>query len=278
MRLERFYKAKLAEVESLRRAAEQGFLPEICSEPRPDFSDALRRPQHGRPLAIVAEYKRASPSHGVICEKISVEEAARQYAAAGAAALSVLTEEMYFHGNMNFLKRAATVQNDLVKPLPLLRKDFIFDLLQVRATAATPASAVLIIVKLTPDVRFLRQLREEAEKFGMQAVVEVFDKEDLRRARESGARIIQVNARNLDTLQVDRISCCQLAEENTPMDNELWIAASGISRAEHLVQAAEAGYNAVLIGSALMRQGRPGVALRAILQIDFPARRNNHAD
>ena len=127
-------------------------------------------------------------SRGPICHSLTVEEAARQYVAAGAGALSILTERRFFAGELDFLERAAA----RCLGTPLLRKDFIFDPLQVRATAATPAAALLLIVALTPDAALLRRLREQAESLGMQAVVEVCGSKDLALARESGARIIQV--------------------------------------------------------------------------------------
>ncbi|MDR2745099.1 MAG: indole-3-glycerol-phosphate synthase [Desulfovibrio sp.] len=266
MRLERFYAAKAGEIAFLRAAAGQGKLPEIFTGARQDFAKALRTPSPGVPLSVVAEYKRASPSRGLVCDSVSVEDAVLQYAQSGARAVSVLTEEIHFQGDMDFLARAAQAMFGLAEPLPLLRKDFIFDLLQVRATAASPASALLLIVKMTPDAGILRQLREETEKFGMQAVVEVFDAGDMRLARESGARIIQVNARNLDTLGVDRAACCRLAESLPPENGELWVAASGISRPEHLTRIAAAGFHAALVGSVLMARGRPGLALKALLQ------------
>ncbi len=265
MRLERFHQAKQAEVAALRLAAERGSLPALLTAPRPDFAAALRTPARRAPLAVVAEYKRASPSRGVIREDLDVEEVVRQYAAAGASALSILTEETYFHGRPDFLSSAAAPGLYPATPLPLLRKDFIFDPLQVRATAATPASALLLIVRLTPEATVLRRLREEAESFGMHAVVEVFDAADLRLARESGARIIQVNARDLQTFAVDRAACLALAEACPPENHEIWVAASGISEPEHLVLAASAGYRAALVGTALMEHVRPGAALAALL-------------
>ncbi len=290
MRLERFHQAKQAEVAALRLAAERGSLPALLTVPRPDFAAALRTPARRAPLAVVAEYKRASPSRGVIREDLDVEEVVRQYAAAGASALSILTEETYFHGRPDFLSRAAAPGLYPATPLPLLRKDFIFDPLQVRATAATPASALLLIVRLTPEATVLRRLREEAESFGMHAVVEVFDAADLRLARESGARIIQVNARDLQTFAVDRAACLALAEACPPENHEIWVAASGISEPEHLVLAASAGYRAALVGTALMEHVRPGAALAALLGNDSVRRvldgvdsnvlkgENNHAD
>lgn len=265
MLLERFRKAKEAEVEALRALEAQGALPAVYEGQRPDFAMALTRRAPGSPLAVVAEYKRASPSRGVICESLDVEDVARQYAAAGASAVSVLTEETFFRGRLEYLARAADPALYNGPRTPLLRKDFIFDPLQVRATAATPASALLLIVRLTPDAAILRALREQAEGHGIQAVVEIFDAEDLRLARESGARIIQVNARDLESLAVDRDACLQLIQACPPANGELWIAASGMSSAEHLRAAASAGYHAALVGSALMEGGNPGEALAALL-------------
>ncbi len=259
MLLRQFKAAKQAEIQALRQLDYIDMLPQPRRERRPPFRAALNA-ESGRPH-VIAEFKRASPSRGDILLGLSPEEAARQYAEAGAACLSVLTEASRFKGTLGYLKRMAG------QGLPLLRKDFIFDPLQVRATAATPASALLLIVRLTPDAALLRSLREQAEAFGMDAVVEVFDETDLALARESGARIIQANARDLDTLAVDRAACLRLAERHHAAgDGECWIAASGISAPRHLRQAHEAGYQAVLAGTGLMDGGTPGNALRNLLE------------
>ncbi len=262
-RLERFRHAKQAEITALEQAAAQGELPAPLTGARPDFREALRRPATGAPVAVIAEYKRASPSRGTIATTVLPEDAAAQYTAAGASCLSVLTEEIYFQGRLEFLSR-------MTGPgLPLLRKDFLFHPLQIAMTAATPASALLLIVRLTPEARILRNLREQAEAHGLHAVVEVFDAKDLALARDSGARIIQVNARNLETLAVDRNACLRLAEQcraQTSGAEERWIAASGMDHAEHLRGAANMGYDAVLVGTALMAGGQPGAALRRLLE------------
>lgn len=264
MRLERFRRAKMPELEALCRAAAAGALPTPFPAPRAGFAAALR--SGPGPLAVVAEYKRASPSRGVICEALAVEDVARQYAAAGASALSILTEEAWFHGELSFLARAAQALAEAGgSAIPLLRKDFIFDSLQVRATAATPASALLLIVRLTPEPAHLRGLREEAESLGMEAVVEVFDAADLDLARESGARIIQVNARDLASLTVDREAPLSLIRASPPLEHETWIAASGMESLAHLKQAADAGYHAALVGTALMAGGEPGAALARLV-------------
>ena len=261
MLLERFLWAKADEVARLRRQEREDGLPAPYSGQRGDFAAALQGRKEGAPLAVIAEFKQASPSRGRICDTLTVEEAARQYVNAGAGALSILTERRFFAGELDFLGRAAA----RCPGTPLLRKDFIFDPLRVRATAATPAAALLLIVALTPDAALLRRLREQAESFGMQAVVEVCGRKDLALARESGARLIQVNARDLDTLRVDRRACLELARQFPPEQGEIWIAASGMDRRGHLEEAARAGFSAALVGTALMADGEPGAALHRLL-------------
>ena len=269
--LQRFIDAKQAEIETLTAAGPDAFSP--WTGPRPAFSQALDHPRGG-PLAVIAEFKRASPSRGLICASVTPEDAARDYAAAGATALSVLTEERHFLGHLDDLRRAASAlgQNGDTAPdhgtaaLPLLRKDFVFHPLQVAATAATPASALLLIVRLTPDARLLRDLREQAEQAGLDAVVEVFDVQDLALARDSGARLIQVNARDLSTFNVDRTACLALINACPPRAGERWIAASGMARHTDLHDAANAGFSAALVGSALMEHATPGASLRQLLK------------
>ncbi len=274
MDLERFYRAKQAEIAALERMDAESLAPWLL--PRPSFLHALEERRDG-PLPVVAEFKRASPSRGVICESLEPEDAAREYMENGASAISVLTEETYFHGHLSYLGRIAAMMeregkegkavgpHETLPCVPMLRKDFLFHPAQIAATLATPASALLLIVRLTPDVCVLRDLREQAERGGVQAVVEVFDANDLDLARESGAHIIQVNARDLETLRLDRESCLRFIEARPPRRGECWIAASGMSCREDLAAAADAGYHAALVGSALMEHGTPGADLRRLL-------------
>lgn len=260
--LDRFIHAKQAEIEALEQLARsggEGLQP--YEKERPSFRAALEKGGVEGSLAVIAEFKKASPSRGIICESLEPEDVARQYETHGANALSILTEERFFHGHIDYLSRIAAVS----PAMPLLRKDFLFHPLQVAATLATPASALLLIVRLTPEVALLRQLREQAEAGGVEAVVEVFDEADLHLARESGARIIQVNARDLASLRVDRDACLRLIRTCPPQEGELWIAASGMTSRSDLCAAAEAGYRAALVGSALMEHGTPGKSLRRLL-------------
>lgn len=247
MRLEKFREAKRDELYRLRFTPPTAYYEGI----RPLFIAPSDR------INVIAEYKRASPSAGVINDKLSPEDVARQYAAGGADMMSVLTEERYFDGRLDYLGRiAATVKQ------PLLRKDFIFDELQVRETATTPASAMLLIVSLTPEVEHLRSLIRLADSFGIQPVVEIFSAAELRIAREAGARVIQVNNRDLETLKVDTTVTARLIHEKQA--GEIWIAASGIDSHERLSRLD--GYDAALIGSALMKSAEPGAALRRIIR------------
>ncbi|MDR1856432.1 MAG: indole-3-glycerol-phosphate synthase [Desulfovibrio sp.] len=263
-RLERIIEGKGEELAELRRLERTGAFPPPLPGVRPDFAGALAMPSPGADVAVIAEYKRASPSRGVIRSDLSVEDVCAGYARAGARAISVLTEERHFRGSPDFLGRAAKAEG--VGGVPLLRKDFLTDPLQVRATAATPAAALLLIVRLTPDAGTLASMRELAEGFGMQAVVEVFDGEDLVLARDSGAGIIQVNARDLETLSVDVGACLALAERHPPGSGETWIAASGITEGGDLRRAADAGFRAVLVGTWLMERGCPGDRLAELLK------------
>lgn len=254
MNLQRFIDAKQGELAALRT-----HMPAPLDISRPNFLEALTAPPpEGQPLRVIAEFKRSSPSAGVINDRLSPGEVAAQYAAGGASCMSVLTEERYFDGHIRDLEAASS------SGLPLLRKDFIFDERQVRQTFATPASALLLIVALTPDAEKLRHLRELAESGGLHAVVEVFTEAELDMARAAGARIIQVNARNLETFRTDREEGLKLARLR--QEGECWIAASAISQWTHLEDARRAGYNAALVGSALMRGDSPLLNLRRLLQ------------
>lgn len=252
MNLQRFIDAKQEELAALRQ-----HMPAPLSLQRADFLSTLRSAAPtGLPLHVIAEYKRSSPSAGVINDRLDVADVAQQYAQGGASCMSVLTEERYFTGHVRDLAAAAPAG------LPLLRKDFIFDELQVLATYATPASAMLLIVALTPDAAHLRRLRELAEAQGIHAVVEVFTADELELARSSGARIIQVNARNLETFRTDREEGLKLASLRRP--GECWIAASAMSERSHLEAAARAGYDAALIGTALMQGDSPRLNLERL--------------
>ena len=251
--LEQFRQAKKAEIATLMALAAKGAMPRPFSGPRPCFTAMLRA--KGFP-AVIAEYKRASPSKGEINLSFSPEEAARAYAHAGAGALSVLTEQEYFKGDVAYLAR-------MTEPgLPLLRKDFVLHPLQVDQTAASPASAVLLIVRMLDDPT-LRALVFRCLDLGLEAVVEVCGEKDLWRARRIGASCILVNNRDLQTLRVDLATSRSLAAFKDR--GEFWITASGITRHEELTDLLSFRFDAALIGSSLMGGVNPGQELAALL-------------
>ncbi len=253
--LAKFAAAKAAEIADLRAREKAGTLPPVFAGERPSFVSAL---EAHAPLALIAEYKRASPSKGVICLDLSAADVAGQYAAAGAAALSVLTEAQYFQGSLDYLAQARSA----APGVPLLRKDFLQDPLQVRATAATPASALLLIARML-DEDLLAEMLDQAGALGLAAVVEVFDEADLKKARSAGSGIIQVNNRDLDTLKVDLAVSRRLVLRKR--ESEHWISASGVDRGAQLRELAALGFDAALVGTSLMAGGKPGQALARLL-------------
>jgi len=260
--LDRFRAAQAGSIALLRRLAQEGQLPAPWHGTRPGFAAALRR--NGAP-AVIAEYKRASPSRGVINLALGPADAARIYADGGAAAFSVLTERRHFQGDLRFLETMAFAGR------PLLRKDFLLDPLQVVETAATPASALLVIARMFDGPAALRTMLEECRGFELEAVCEVFDEADLDRARAAGATLIQVNNRDLDRLVTDLAVSRRLAPRKAP--GELWISASGLEHPEELAEMADLGFDAVLIGTSLMCREDPGAALRALAAVAGQRRR-----
>jgi indole-3-glycerol phosphate synthase len=251
--LEKFRQAKQSEILKLQHMEAAGQLPRPLQIQRLSLLQALRR--HG-PGAVIAEYKRASPSRGVINAAWTPQQAAQGYAFAGATALSVLTEEVYFQGSLEFLSM-------MTRPgLPLLRKDFLLHPLQVRQTAATPASALLLIARMLTFSE-LETMLVACRTAGLEAVVEVFDADDLAKAQTAGSAVIQVNNRNLDTLATDLQISQELIKHKAK--DEVWICASGLHTAEDMRRMRDRGYDGLLIGSRLMQEPDPGAALAGLL-------------
>lgn len=208
--------------------------------------------------AVIAELKKGSPSKGLIRNPFHVGSMAMQLADAGAAALSVLTEENHFFGSLaNLLEASAATE------LPCLRKDFIVDPFQILEARAHRADAILLIVAALSDME-LQLLHNRASDFGLDVLVEVHDGEELKRAVGIGAEVIGVNSRNLRTFDVDLNTPMHLVEQ-IPAD-AVRVAESGIHTAEDLAVLRNAGYNAFLIGESLMRANSPGEMLRELLK------------
>jgi indole-3-glycerol phosphate synthase len=209
-------------------------------------------------LIIIAEFKRRSPSVGIIRDDLTVSEIVRCYERGGADAISVLTDEEYFGGSIADLCTARSVTK-----LPLLRKDFIVDRIQILEAATAGADAVLLIVAALDDVS-LGQLRTLAEdELGLDALVEVHSSEELARALNAGAKIIGVNNRDLRTFRVSLSTSERLIAE-APRDI-IMVSESGLHRADSLLHLHKLGFRGFLIGEALMRAPDPEAALRGLV-------------
>jgi indole-3-glycerol phosphate synthase len=206
---------------------------------------------------VIAEIKRASPSAGDIRKGADAAVIAMDYERHGAAALSVLTDREFFGGALKDLT-AARVRSTI----PVLRKDFVIDPLQVWEARAAGADAVLLIVAALDDAA-LRDLAALAARLGVAALVEVHDAGEARRAVDAGAQVIGVNHRDLRSFEMDMTLSARLR----PMlpAGTVMVAESGIRTAADVRAMAEAGADAILVGEALMREPSPGAALRALL-------------
>ncbi len=219
-----------------------------------DFAGALSGPS----LHVIAELKRASPSRGVLRKDYRCREIAQAYEAAGAAAISVLTEERFFQGSLTDLIDARDATG-----LPVLRKDFIVDPYQVYESAAAGADALLLIVAALHDSE-LRELLELARRVRVAALVEVHTEEELDRALAADARIIGVNNRDLKTFEV-RLETSFRLRARIP-SSCIAVSESGIKTAEDMRRLLEAGFSAVLIGEQLIAEPDPGRELAHLLE------------
>jgi indole-3-glycerol phosphate synthase len=208
-------------------------------------------------VAVIAELKKASPSKGLIRAEFRVEELAKELEAVGAAALSVLTNEEFFQGSLENLRKASAA----VK-VPCLRKDFIVDEFQLLEARANSADAVLLIVAALSQTE-LTGLALGARSLGLDVLCEVHDEDEMQRALDAGCDLIGVNTRDLRTFKVDVETAFRLAERLPK--NVLRVAESGIRSGEDIAQLRAAGYQAFLIGESLMQAERPGEALRVLV-------------
>jgi indole-3-glycerol phosphate synthase len=237
------------------RPLDRGHTDVTGAPARRPFAEALARPDR---IAVISEHKRRSPSRGAIREDLVPADVARRYEAAGASALSVLTDEPYFGGRLAHLVEARAATR-----LPALRKDFTVDPWQVREARAAGADAVLLIVAALADAELV-ELMDEAKAVGVDALVEVHDAAELERALAAGARLVGVNNRDLKTLEV-RLETSLALAGRIP-DDVTAVAESGIRTRADLRKLREAGYDACLVGEQLMSAPDPGEALRLLLE------------
>ena len=245
---------KLLEVERLLPVQEK---LRFAAQAREDFrcfetalGGALRHQSEGEgygttELSVIAEVKKASPSAGTITADFDAVEIARAYAAAGANALSILTDEKYFQGHLSYLSQIREAVD-----LPLLRKDFIIHEVQIYEAIVAGADAILLIVGALEQDQ-LHHLLEVATNYQLDVLVEVHDLEEMERALETNARIIGINNRNLRTFEVDLTTTERLSEEVGP--DHILVSESGIYTGEDTRRIQSWGADAILVGEALMR-------------------------
>jgi indole-3-glycerol phosphate synthase len=226
-----------------------------------DFLAALRSPRSGD-VALIAEVKKASPSKGVICENFDPVRIAREYEAAGASCLSVLTDEKFFQGSLDYLRQI----REAVK-VPLLRKDFIIDERQILEAIEWGADAILLIVAILDDQQ-LRDYQALASAAGLTALVEVHDEAELDRALAANAQLIGVNNRDLKSFKVDLATTERLAQKlwASPGGREkLLVAESGIFTRADVDRLKACRSGAILVGESLMRGGEIGPKVRELI-------------
>lgn len=215
------------------------------------FASALRAPG----LSVIAEIKRASPSKGVLAADLDVAERVRAYEEGGANAISCLTDRSYFGARATDFTEARTAS------LPVLRKDFLIDELQIDQSAAMGAHAILLIARILEQARLTALLRH-AEKRGLEVLVEAHDEAEVDRALQAGASILGVNNRDLGTLVVDPSRALRL-RPRIPK-GVVSVSESGVRTRDDVKRIEDAGFDAVLIGEALSRSVDPRATLREL--------------
>lgn len=247
--LDRIVEAKARRLESMRRNQ----IDDAVSA-RVSFAQSLSRSDR---INIIAEIKRRSPSKGMLRENFDPSAIAESYERAGAASISVLTEEDFFDGSLGHLASARASAS-----IPILRKDFIFDEHQIFEAAHAGADALLLIVAILDD-ELLRRLIEATREAGLDALVEVHTADEMKRAVRAGARIIGVNNRDLTTFNVSLETSIELAR--LAPDNALLVSESGINSRADIDKLREVGYQAFLIGEHFMKADDPGEALTRLV-------------
>lgn len=223
------------------------------AQPPLSLADAL----NGEGLSVIAEIKKASPSAGVIREHFDPLHIARSYMQAGANALSVLTDEKFFQGSLNYIEQIRPLVN-----IPILRKDFIIAPYQILEARAAGADALLLIVAAL-EKSVLRNLLETTHEVGMEALVEVHSEAEMETALGAGAEIIGINNRDLETFKIDLATTEQLAP--LAPEGTVIVGESGLHTVEDIQRMIAAGVHAVLVGTLFMQHPEPGAALQEFL-------------
>jgi indole-3-glycerol phosphate synthase len=240
-------------------------LKALLADMHPDRIRNFRASLRGPFVRIIAEIKRASPSQGTLREIFDPRSLAQDYAGGGAAAISVLTEEEYFQGSLVHLRRARSHM-----ALPVMRKDFLTEPYQIYQARLFRADALLLIATILEDHE-LQELLDVTHQLGMEALVETHDEADMEKALGVGARVIGINNRNLKTMQIDLAQTERLARMVPP--DVVLVSESGIHGKDDIARLAQAGVDAVLIGTMLMKADLPGSVLRKLIDVPAEARR-----
>jgi indole-3-glycerol phosphate synthase len=257
--LNKILQTKLSEIEvSSKNTSEEMLAEKISTAPKcRNFYQALKNKLDNNESAIIAEVKKGSPSKGIICEEFNPETTAISYEKAGAACLSVLTDEDYFYGHDDYLKIAKKATS-----LPILRKDFIISTWQIYDSRNLGADCILLIVAALEDPK-LYELTVLAQNLGMEVLMEVHNQDELKRALKTPARIIGINNRNLRTFVTSLENSITLSPQ-IPKDR-IVVSESGIHSAEDIQLLKKNGINTFLIGEAFMKRKDPGGALKRML-------------
>ncbi|GIU90392.1 MAG: indole-3-glycerol phosphate synthase [Acidimicrobiia bacterium] len=255
--LETILATKRDEVTVLRHPQTRDLLRRRALEAPPvrDFAGALRRADGG--LAVIGELKRRSPSKGDLAPDLDAAATAKSYEAGGAAALSVLTDGPHFGGSVADLDDARSATS-----IPVLRKDFTIDEIQVYEARAIGADALLLIVAALPDDALLSDLHALATELGLGVLVEAHGEPEIERALRAGARIVGVNSRDLSTFAED-LGIAEAGAVSIPGD-VIAVAESAVRGVEDAARMAAAGFDAVLVGEALVRSEDPSALVRAM--------------
>lgn len=261
-RLDEILQHKRQEIEALRPQRDRFRREALERDDFRGFAAALRGGE-GRTLTLIAEVKRASPSVGVIAEQFDPVRIAQTYEEAGADAISILTDERFFQGHLDYLRDIRQAVD-----LPLLRKDFTLDEIQIYEAAATGADAILLIVAALPQPGDLERLLYVAQACQLDALVEVHTLRELDRALSTEAEIIGINNRDLSSFQVD-LAVTEALSEQVPAGITL-VSESGIRTAADSRRVRASGADAILVGEALMRSSdivRHAAELKLIARI-----------
>lgn len=224
-----------------------------------DYKAAIVQARAERGVALIAEVKKASPSKGVLRENFDPYAIAQEYAASGATCLSVLTDEPYFQGKLEYLRRIRRLVD-----IPLMRKDFIIDPWQIVESRMAGADALLLIVAALP-CKDLHHCLETTREYGMTALVEVHDADEMQEAMEAGADFIGINNRDLHTFRTTITTTLNLLKQMPASGDTVIVSESGIFTRADVESLGQAGVDAVLVGEALMRETDISAKVRELL-------------